>query len=273
MDLSKSESFIEGHGSSLEQARARWILHRVKPEPDVVQSLAELQNEDGGFPFHMVKGNLSAIASTIVALWWMSDLGLLQSPTAARASRYLLAIQRDDGGWDEAPAIAQYNPPPWATPGDLKARLYLSADAAFWLAVMGYQGQPAFQRALDFLLNQRDEMGRFYGFFHSTWIATSVFAMTGLQYAAVVEQGLQVLMGRPLSEWVASQIGWALSCLAQAGIPKAHPFVEQGLAELARRQRPDGSWTSEDGETHDVGATIEAVKVLKHYNSVPGARR
>jgi hypothetical protein len=79
-------------------------------------------------------------------------------------------------------------------------------------------------------------------------------------------------MGRPLPEWVASQIGWALSCLAQAGIPKAHPFVERGLAELARRQRPDGSWTSEDGGTHDVGATIEAVKVFKHYGSAPGER-
>ena len=47
MALSKSESFIEGHGSSLEQARARWILHRVKPELDAVQFVTDLQNDDG----------------------------------------------------------------------------------------------------------------------------------------------------------------------------------------------------------------------------------
>ena len=47
MDLARSESFIEQCGSGLEKARARCILHHVKPEPDVLRSIAELQNEDG----------------------------------------------------------------------------------------------------------------------------------------------------------------------------------------------------------------------------------
>jgi len=42
-------------------------------------------------------------------------------------------------------------------------------------------------------------------------------------------------------------------------------LVDRCLSELIRRQSPDGSWSSEDGEAYAVGATIQAVKVLKHY--------
>jgi squalene cyclase len=269
MNITESVAFIEENGSDLEKARIRHILHGTKPEPDVIQSFIELQNDDGGFPYDMVQGNLSTVDNTFVALWWMDDLGMLESPTVDKAFGYLLAVQRDDGGWDEDPAIAQYDLPPWISPGDLRTRLYLSGYSAYWLAVRGYRTDPAFQKALDFLLKHQDETGKFYGYLHTTWIATSVFSMAGPQYSEVARKGLQVLIDRPLAEWADSQIAWALDCLGKARLPREHLFIEEGLAELCQRREPSGSWSSEDGEAYAVGATIGALKALKLYGVLP----
>jgi hypothetical protein len=123
----------------------------------------------------------------------------------------------------------------------------------------------AFRTALPFLLRHRDETGRLHGFLHSTWIAAAVFLMCGQNHADAASAALSVLLSQPPEEWEDSQLCWALDCLGRVGLPKAHPFVEAALAELCRRQSPDGRWSSEDGETHTVGATIEALKVLKHW--------
>jgi len=269
MDITKSVSLIEEKGSDLEKARIRQILYGVEPEPNVIQPFTELQNGDGGFPYDTVQGNLSTVDNTLSALWWMDELGMLESSTADKAFGYLLAVQRDDGGWDEDPSITQYDLPPWVSPGDLRTRLYLSSYSTYWLAVRNHKTHPAFQKALDLLLKHRDETGKFYGYLHTTWIATSVFVMAGHQHSEVARKGLQVLMDRPLSEWADSQISWALNCLGRAGLPGDHPFIEKCLAELLQRQEPNGSWSSEDGEAYAVSATIEALKSLKHYGLLP----
>jgi squalene cyclase len=271
MDVAESVSFIEENGTDLEKARARHILYGAKPEPDAVQPFTDLQNADGGFPFGLARGNPSTLNHTHAALLRLDELGMLDSATADRAFAYILQAQRDDGGWDEDASIAAYGPLPWASPGEFRARIYLSSQSAFWLAVGGYSGRPGFHRALDFLREHQEESGRFRGFLHSTWIATSVFVIAGDRYAEVARKGLEALMAEPLSDWVDSQISWALQCLGRAGLPKDNPFVEKGLAELARRQRADGRWTSEDGEARTVGAVIEALKVLKHYDVPPPA--
>ena len=72
-------------------------------------------------------------------------------------------------------------------------------------------------------------------------------------------------MSRPFSDWIDDQIAWALDCLSQAGLERSHQFVADGLSTLVLRQNTDGSWASESGEKHSVGATLEVIKVLKHY--------
>ena len=119
------------------------------------------------------------------------------------------------------------------------------------------------------MIKHQDETGKFHGYLHTTWIATSVLFIAERRHLEAAEKGLQFLMGKSLSEWADSQIAWALDCMKRAGLAKDHPFVKTCLNELMRRQRSDGSWSSEDGEAFAVGATIEVLKVLKYYGLLP----
>jgi hypothetical protein len=56
--------------------------------------------------------------------------------------------------------------------------------------------------------------------------------------------------------------------LRDAGLDAFHPMVNLSTDELIQKQQEDGSWESEYGEEYSVGATIEALRVLKHYNLV-----
>jgi hypothetical protein len=270
MDIGRSIGFIQEKGSELEKARIDCILHGTRPDEEVLQGFIELQNDDGGFPFGMVKGNLSTINETTVALWWMEELDILASPAANQAYAYLEATQHADGSWDEDPRIAQYNLPPWIQLGEVKTQLYLSAYAAYWLAVAGHMKTSAFRKAMHYLIRNQEKGGKFYGYLHTTWIAISVFLRAGDRYANITQLGIQALSASTLSEWDDSQVAWALDCLSSGGLPKSHPFIESCLWELFRRQKPDGSWASEDGESFAVGATIQVLKVFKRYNLFPG---
>ena len=270
MDIGKSITFVHDKGSNLEKARLDCILHGTRPAENVLQDFLPLQNADGGFPFGMLKGNLSTVNETTVALWWMEELDLFTSPSANQTFQYLIDIQHPDGSWDEDPRLAQYDLPPWIQLGDVKTQVYLSAYATYWLAVAGYMKQPAFRKAIHYLIRNQDKDGKFYGYLHTTWIATAVFLRAGDRYADIARLGMQALSGKKLSEMADSQIAWALDCLSAGGLLKSHPFIERCLWELFHRQKPDGSWASEDGETFAVGATIQVLKVFKRYNLFPG---
>ncbi len=273
MDIEKSIAFIESRGSELEKVRLHCILNGVRPPADIVQKLTNLQNADGGFPFGMQSGKLSTINETTVALWWLEEMDLLYSPIAHFAFDYLNRTQHAEGYWDEDPRLAQYELPPWIKLGDLYSQLYLTAYVAYWLAAAGQTTSPAFRKSLHFLIRNQDETGKFLGYLHTTWIAAGVFLMAGKHYASIASKAQEVLSDRRMAEWDDSQLAWALDCLSKGGLSKTDPFIRAGLSELKRRQRLDGSWASEDGEAAAVGATIQAIKVMKHYGVITTSKK
>jgi hypothetical protein len=262
MNIDLSISFIMSHGTVLEKARLGSLLQNTEPSPDINQYFLTLQNEDGGFPFDFKQRNLGTIDNTLTALWWLDELRLLTSPIGKKALKFLINVQKPDGGWDEAPAITIYDLPPWISPGDPRTRLYLSSYCAYWLAIAGHIEQSSFTKALDFLCKQQEDSGKMPGYLHSTWIATSVFLLAGSPYLPAAHKGLQYLTQISMEMLEASQIAWALDCLGRAGLEIGHPLIKSYLVELMKRQTLDGYWLSEDGDEFIVSSTIEAIKVL-----------
>ncbi len=220
----------------------------------------------------MIGGNLSTINDTTVAFWWMEELGMLSSPQARKSFSYLITVQQQDGGWEEDPGLAQYDLPPWIQLGDLRSKLYLSSYATYWLAVGGFSQTVAFKKAIRFLIRYQEKSGALPGYYHATWIATGAFLLAGDRYARMAGAGIKFLSELVHTEWSDSQIAWALDCLSTGGLLMDHPLVSSLLSELVKRQKPDGSWASEDGEAYAVGATIQALKVLKRYDMLSFTR-
>lgn len=265
MDITKSIHFVEENGSDIERARLRYVLYAAEPDPAILQPFLDLQNQDGGFPCNRVKDNLSSVNDTLNALWWMDELGMLDSPSAESALDYLINVQLEDGAWDEDPRVLEKDLPPWIDPGTLITQHYLSAYSTYWLAMKDLCSSPGFLMALDYLDTQFQEKTLFKGYLHTTWIASSVFLIAGEAYTEAAMVGLQTLIHRKISDWQDSQIAWALDCLGNARLPRDHPFIQMAIKELSLRQAPDGSWSSKDEEAYVVNGTIAALKAFKQY--------
>jgi hypothetical protein len=265
MDIALSETYVAENGSELENARLQSILYGIDPEPEILERFTAFQNEDGGFACGLLKDNPSSIETTLLALWWLDELGRLESPEVDRGMEYIIRKQNGDGSWDEDPTLVGHDLPPWIIPGDLLTRLYLTAYCAYWLGATGRRGHPAFQKALDFLSKYQDDKGEFHGYLHTTWLATSAFIMAVGQNAVQAKQGMQALMERPLSAYEASQLAWLLNCLNTADLSRGHHVARHFLIQLRKLQREDGSWGSEDGDVHAVDSTIESLRALKVF--------
>jgi hypothetical protein len=258
--------WVNERGTGLEKARLAYVLFGTEPDPEVVKPVNAMQNRDGGFPFAMTAGNLSAIDHTLVGLRWLDELGMLESPTAEKAIHFLYARQKVDGGWDEEAELGQYVLPAWIKPGDLDTRLYLTANTAYWLAISGRTNRPNFHRALEYFTEQQRKKVDGCGYLHTSWIAASVFLLAGQRYSDVARKCIQYFVDKPIAGWECSQIAWALNYLSVAGLPDSHPFVVRALAELVQRQSQDGSWASENGPAYNIDATVQVLKVLGYYD-------
>lgn len=266
--VSRAIAYVEEHGSEIERARLRGILGAPRPDPRVTRYFATRQNDDGGFPYQLAQGRPSAINATAMALHWLRDLRLLRSSYVERAVTYLLLSQRPDGSWDESPALVPLDPPPFLRPGDPAVRVYVTALAAWWLAVLEFAGDDAVARAVGFLRGRREE-GRFRGFLHATWLGAAVFTMVEGRDGDVAREAIDTLAAVPASQWSPSEIAWMLDALSEAGYGRDHPLVRPMLAMLLDAQGQDGGWASADGEAFAVEATLHALRVIIAYGGAP----
>jgi hypothetical protein len=268
MDLEKAVAFVRAHGNAVERARLAAILWD-KPAPDVaLQQLAALQQADGGFAYWVPQvGN---VCDTAYVLQWFDDLKVYRGPTVDQACRFLLDRQQADAGWDEVEGVLAWNPPEWMSPGQIKTRVWLTAFCAHVLIRFGYAEAEGTGCPTGFLLAHCDESGRLAGYLRATWIALPMLAFYPGPDSEPFRKAVAVLEANYSPTWQGAYLAWLLRCLQDAGLPVKHALVSRALADLERKQRPDGSWEPEEGEgeEHAANATVAALRALKGYGRI-----
>ena len=150
--------------------------------------------------------------------------------------------------------------PPWAMPGDPMARIYLTANAGYWLARGDDRGEAA-RRAAMMLEAHADSTGSLSSFPHAHWMAAGCLYATN--HEVVAELIMSHIVGTMIETLPASNLAWLLVTLLPVGVPRAAPIIASALEYLREAQQPDGRWISEDGPQRDVHATLEALRGLK----------
>ncbi len=136
------------------KARLNIVLSRSHEAiAEAIDELVREQRSDGGWEPLWAAGS-SSVDATCYRLAHCEQLGLTDHELIRRAISFLMTRQQSDGSfeeWTELAAVA----PPWAMPGDIAARIYLTAHTGFWIRY--YQpSSPALPAVRDFLTSHVD---------------------------------------------------------------------------------------------------------------------
>lgn len=267
--LARAVEFVRTRGSVIERARMAAILRGEMPDRTALAQIASLQKRDGGFGYWL--RDFSSVCDTVYVLTWLDDLGVRTGPSVDHAFSYLVERQLPDGGWDEVDQVRSVEHPPFLEPGKDSTRVWLSAYCAHWFVRFGRAEPPAAKACPVRYLEAKALQGNLLagGQLRATWDALVLFnyhpgpdSDLFRRTLAAVERGYEP------AKWEGNYLAWLGCCLRDAGLPLTHPLVQRCLEDLVAKQRPDGSWDSEDGEAHSADSTIQVLRVLNHYGLV-----
>jgi hypothetical protein len=255
IDAEAAADFIRERGDNIEQERLNHLLYDLPADGAALTAVLAGQRPDGGWePFWAP--NYSSLDATCFRLAQAEQLGVTGGEAIDAALAFLLSRQQPDGSWEEAEAVAE-SAPPWAQPGDLAARLYLTANCGYWVAMLGEMA-PARQAARYLTLHL--ENGRLPSFLHAHWLAAGLLFLLGEREPA---GAVLTYLATRIGELPASNLAWLLVTLLAVGVPPDELLLDQAMERLAALQRPDGGWQNEDGSQQEVHTALEALRAWR----------
>lgn len=257
-----------------------WLLdHQIFVEGDWCSQAKGL--EPGGWAFQYENDRYPDVDDTGMVLMSLLRAGVHDKQHKRKrinqALNWVLGMQNPDGSWGAFDIGNNYeylNKIPFADHGALvdPGTADLTARAVELLAMLGYDATfPPVRRALEFLEQDQEENGSWYGrwgvnYLYGTWSVLSALGVIGEDpakpYVRKAVQWLQdaqhedggwgescntyddaALTGHGLS--TASQTAWALLALMAVGATGS-PQVQRGIDYLLRTQNEDGEWDEEE---------------------------
>jgi len=257
MNIEKAIIFIRNNGNEVEHARLNYILANERPSEEVTADLFANQRSDGGWPPFWAN-DYSSLDATCFRLAQAEQLGITEAETAVnRAVKFLIKRQSPDGSWEEDEKDAD-SAPPWAKPGELAAKLYLTANCGLWLALFGNPDTRVL-KAADYLQTHLDQNGHLPSFLHAHWLAGGLWYKLNWQASTQIFDYLSMRIG----DLSTSNLSWLITTMCAAGVPASHQLVDNAARLLEQSQNADGYWESEDGSNQNVHATLEALRALR----------
>lgn len=254
IELQPAIDFVQANGSAVELARLRFVLDGQAPPADVLEQLSRSQRGDGGWaPFWAP--DYSSVDATCYQLAQADQLGLdRRAMLFIDGVRFLAERQQPNGFWEEDPAVAA-SAPVWASPGDQAARLYLTANCGFWVAMSGFVPSAARDAAV-YLADHQNAEGELPSFLQTQWLAAALWQR--LEMTTEVNKALGYMHGR-LFDLSAGNLAWMVIALHRGGVAPAHATIAGALDRLAVLRDTAGNWPSDEGATNAVHVTIEAL--------------
>jgi hypothetical protein len=258
VDIDAAIGFVVARGDAVDRARLSYLRTGNGPGAELLEPIEAGQTATGGWPAQWGAG-VASVDATCFRLAELDDLGALDRPAARRALNWLAKHQRLDGFWEED-ATLKNEAPPWAMPGEPEARFYLTANAAFWLAVASTEEyEPALTRAARAILDALDENGAWPGFLVSGWLAGVVLHRTEWFYESA---RIFMMLADRVPTMSPADLASLTAALRRGGVSAEDALVVAARAQLSTLQRPDGAWPSDDSPAFDVQSTLTALRGL-----------
>jgi hypothetical protein len=261
VDIDAAVGFVVARGDTVDRARLAYIRTGTFPAQEIYANIESRQAASGGWPAQY-DDKVASVDATCFRLAELDDLAGLGRPSARRALEWLAKRQRLDGCWEEDPAL-HASAPAWAKPGDPEARFYLTANAAYWLAVgwaedVSYDDQ--LTRAAQAIRDSLEENGTWPGFLVSGWLAAAVLHKTEWFYESA---RMFVVLAERVPTMSAADIAWMAAALRRAGVGTEDALLVAARNRLTATQRSDGAWPSDDGAAFDVHTTLTALRACR----------
>jgi hypothetical protein len=273
VDIDAAIGYVVARGDAVDRARLSWLRAGIAPTEDILGHVEMGQIGTGGWAAQW-ESDVASIDATCFRLRELDDLGGLTRPAARRAIDWLANRQGADGFWEEDSSLAG-SAPEWAKPGDPEARFYLTANAAFWLAVAAADAGDAGAgfassqetlypdargRAADALLADVAQDGTWPGYLVSGWLAAAVLHHSGWFYEAA---RMFVILRERVKDMTAADTASMVASLRRIGVSAEDPLLASARERLAETQRSDGAWPSDDSPTFDVHATLTGIRAVR----------
>jgi hypothetical protein len=260
--------FVVAHGDRVERARLSWLRSGMLPSPEILAKVEAGQADEGGWPAFW-GGGVASVDATCFHLSELDDLGALDRPAARKALRWLAERQQSDGTWEEDQSLADVAPD-WAQPGDPEARLYLTANAGFWVSVAGPEepsphpaaavyGEVVHRATQAFKAAMRED-GSWPSYLVAGWLGAALLFQAGIFYEAAQ---IQVILADRVPDMSPADTACLMAALRRAGMSVDDWLLVAARKRLTETQRSDGGWPSDDGDVFDVNTTLTAIRALR----------